>query len=402
MDQLADDYSDQPAFFVEWGTGYYPGSRLDMLEESGGGQYVPEMMIDSSRKWQTGVDYNGAKALVDEAMARPAKGIITGDVTITGRVATLTVSVTNNSGITLNTANKAAVHGIVYEEYRQQKTNRIGRNAAKVAISNLPNGSTQEFTITLDLNSVVNLQSITFLAVVDYKTSTKANGLYDQIQAAQLGKVFTVSPALQEFDFAWDDEVPTGTVNITGSEDQTWTATTDKDWLILNQTSGDINSSMTFTFDTEKLVNGNQQAVITFKDGANLFEKRVTVKVKYEVFVPPAFNVFPLTLTRTIKETDNPVQPSGVRVTGDTGQTYTAVANNDFMSITSASGNVPNTFLVNFDKSKLVAGINEGSITVKDGAGYHEIVIPVKITYVKEGGEEPVLENIYFPLICVK
>lgn len=147
------------------------------------------------------------------------------------------------------------------------------------------------------------------------------------------------------------------------------------------------------------MVFGTQSAMITVKDGANLFERKVNVIVKYSEFVPPEFSVFPNAITRTIKETDNPVQPSSFRITGDTGQTYTAVSDKEFMSIDSASGNVPNTILLNFDKSKLVSGLNIGTITVKDGSGHHEIVIPVKITYVKEGEETPMSDNIFFPLV---
>lgn len=183
VDQLADDYSDKPVFFVEWGTNYNPNNRYSLLYESGGGRYIPEMMVDSSRIWKTGVTYESAKSYTDDALARPAKGVLDGSVSITGRIATLTVSVTNNSGITLNAANKAAVHGIVFENAKVHKTHRVGRQSAKVNISDLPNGQTQTFTLTLDLSTVSNMKNITFVALVDYKAATKTGGLYDQIQA---------------------------------------------------------------------------------------------------------------------------------------------------------------------------------------------------------------------------
>lgn len=150
------------------------------------------------------------------------------------------------------------------------------------------------------------------------------------------------------------------------------------------------------------MVFGTQSAMITVKDGANLFERKVNVIVKYSEFVPPEFSVFPNAITRTIKDTDETVQPSNVRVLGDAGQTWTAVADKDFLDISPESGDVGSPFSVAFDRSKLQEGLNEATITVKDGAGHHEITVPVQITSIKEGGEDPQPEGLYFPLVFVK
>lgn len=389
---------DKPVFFVEWGSGEYPANRMALLTESGGGQYVPEAFVDSTREWVTGVDYSNAKSMVDGAMARPAKGVITGNWTLNGTTATLNVTVTNSSGVTLNTANKAAVHGIVYENYHGHKTNRNGRASGKVDITNLPDGATQDFTITLDVSNAVNLKNLVFLAVVDYKPAGgKDAGVYDQIQAAQLNPIFNVGPLEINFDFAWNEETPTAEVSLTGTSGINWTATTDRNWLIIDPSSGSINSTMNVTVDPEKLVDGLQKGTITIVSTDSMFVRKVTVNVDYEAFVAPDFKVMPTSIAYTIRQSDPPGPTAGLRITGDTPQTWVAETTNDWIVLGSTSGNVPDTLVVTFDRNKLANGVNHGSITVRDSMSYTVINVPVNITYINDELDMPY--SIYLPLV---
>ena len=281
MDQLAEDYHDKPVLFVEWGVSYRPANRLSLLQESGGGENTPEMMTDSSYRWKTGVIYESAKEYVDNALARPSRGSIEGSWSLAGRLATLNITVTNTSGIDLSSANQAAVHGIAYENLKLHKTHRVGRASTKINIENLPNGDTQTFTLSLDLSNVSSLKNLTFIGLVDYKVEGKSEGVYDQIQAAQLSPIFNIEPSNLAFDFKSNETTPIGEIMVTGSEGQTWLATSNRDWIVFTPSSGDVNTNATFTFDKAKLIQGTQFGLITIQDEAGLFEKKVNVTVKY-------------------------------------------------------------------------------------------------------------------------
>ncbi len=281
MDKLAEDYHDKPVLFVEWGVSYRPENRLSLLQESGGGENTPEMMLDSAYRWKTGVVYESAKEYVDNALARPSRGNIEGSWSLTGRVATLSITVTNTSGIDLSSANQAAVHSMVYENLKLHKTHRVGRASARLAIESLPDGETQTFTLTLDLSSVSSLKNLTFIALVDYKIAGKSEGVYDQIQATQLSPIFNVEPSNLAFDFKSNETTPVGEIIITGSDGQTWAATSNRDWIIFTPSSGEVNTNATFTFDKTKLIQGTQFGLITLQDEAGLFEKKVNVTVKF-------------------------------------------------------------------------------------------------------------------------
>ncbi len=81
-------------------------------------------------------------------------------------------------------------------------------------------------------------------------------------------------------------------------------------------------------------------------------------------------------------------------------QTWTAEASHNWIVLGATSGNVPGTLVVNFDRTKLAPGINEGTIIVRDGEDYHEKTVTVKITYIPEGGQEPVY-NLFLPLVYI-
>jgi len=367
------------------------------------------MMIDSSREWQTGVDYASITGLVDRSQARPAKATLQANYAREGNVVTFKVTVTNSTGVLLSSANKAAVHAIVYEDYHAQKTDRIGRGSAKTGISYLADGATDSYIITMEVENVVNWANAHYIVLVDYKTSnTKDAGVYDQPQAAIAtpGDVtppqpFSVDPPEHNLTISErDPELPTAdfTVNLTAGK--TWTAVSDVEWMSVSPASGGHGDTITVSFDRTKFVEGLNKGMVIVSENGSTRQRAGLVNVTYVIPPPPKFTVLPVSLTYTIRYNDPPGPNAGVRITGDTPQTWTAEASHDWIELSPTSGNVPGTIVVTFNRSKLVAGLNEGTITVRDGGDYHEKTVTVKITYVPEGAPEPVY-NVYFPLINI-
>jgi hypothetical protein len=369
------------------------------------------MMIDSSREWQTGVDYSSIVGFVDRSQARPVGATIQAHYARQDNTVTFKATVTNLSGVLLSAANKAAVHAIVYEDYHAQKTNRIGRGSAKTDISYLADGATDTYIITMEVENVVNWANTHFIVLVDYKftgTHTNTNGVYDQLQAviATPGDVtppqpFSVEPPEYNFTInARDTELPTGTFTVNMTTGKTWTAQSDVEWMTIEPSSGGHGDTITVSFDKTKLVEGMNKGMVIVSEVGSTRQRAGLVNVTFVIPPPPKFTVLPVSLTYTIRHDDPPGPTAGVRITGDTPQTWTAEASHDWIVLGSTSGNVPATLVVTFDRSKLAAGLNQGTITVRDGEGYHEKTVTVKITYIPEGGSEPDY-RVYFPLIYI-
>ena len=131
------------------------------------------------------------------------------------------------------------------------------------------------------------------------------NGVYDQLNAIFASKVgeeepleFKVDPTEFVGEIREDDlEMLSFTVSITGTPLQTWKATVDNDFVLLQPDNGPVNANMTVTFDKEKLVEGEQTATITIVDGAGQFEETVSVKINYILTDPepePIMLYFPM------------------------------------------------------------------------------------------------------------
>jgi len=254
---------------------------------------VPEAMIDSAHEFETGSDsttYSVYKGMIDRSLVRTPTVAITAAYARTGNTVTIKATVTNLSTVTLSVQNKAAVQAIVYEDYRASKTAHAGRGSAKTDISYLRPGRTETFMITVELSNVVNYNNLHYIVVVDYKTTgTKTNGVYDQLQAviAQPGDVtppvaFNVSPS--SFTYAiktGDATMPGDVISITGDPGQTWTASVDKDFVLISPTEGSVPGSINLTIDKSKLVLGSQTALIFITDAAGLYERAVQVTVTF-------------------------------------------------------------------------------------------------------------------------
>ena len=391
---MSTEYPLTSVAFIEWcggiaGCSGTPQNRKDILKESGGGTYVPEAMIDSSREYYTGADstiYNVYKPMVDRSQARTATAEITATYARTDNTVTFKAIVTNLSGITLSVLNKAAVQAIVYEDIFVSKSSHTGRGSAKTDISYLRNGLTETFMITVNLANVVNYENLHYIVLVDYKTSgTQSTGVYDQLQAviAQPGDVtppvaFDVNPSSFTYDLKTGDAtMPSEVINITGDSGQNWSATVDHDFVQISPTEGSVPGTINMTIDKSKLVLGNQSALILITDVAGLYERAVLVTVSLTKSV---FNVAPTSVTFNFSSVD-PVPYASVLPSGDAGQTWTASANQDWVTMTPASGQINVSFKVSVDPTKLAPGYQEAFVTVSDGGGYQSKQVKVRVTY---------------------
>lgn len=382
------EYATSSIAFIEWWNGT-PQNRKDILKESGGGIYVPEGMIDSAHEFETGADsstYGIYKGMVDRSLARTPSVAITATYARTDNAVTIKATVTNLSTITLSVQNKAAVQAIVYEDYRASKTAQAGRGSAKTDISYLRPGRTETFMITINLSNVVDYEKLHYIVVVDYKTTgTKTNGVYDQLQAviAQPGDVtppvaYNVSPS--SFTYAiktGDATMPSDVINITGDPGQSWTASVDHDFVSIDPAAGSVPATINLTIDKSKLALGNQSAMIMLTDAAGLYERAVLVTVNFSL---SSFSVTPTSLTFNFSPGD-PVPYASVLPKGDDGQTWTASANQDWVTMTPASGEINHSFRVSVDPEKLAPGYQEAIVTVTDGGGYQSKHVRVKVTY---------------------
>lgn len=350
--------------------------------------------------------------MVTRSLAREPKAAVTGVYERTGGIVKFNVTVTNNTGQALSIANKAAVHAIIYEDNNAHKTNRIGRASAKADISYLANGKTETFFIELTANEVVDWSKAHFLVLVDYKLPpTKDFGKYDQPQAAIASPGTVTQPTLfkldpKNFPFEIYDratELPTGELTVTLPTDKTWTASTDVQWLSVEQETGGNGDKINFAITTkEHFAYGKNYGMVILTESGSGRQRAALIEVEYLKTPVPDFRVLPVTITHTIRHDDPPGPETAVRVSGKTGQTWTAEPDKDWMKLNPASGDVPATFIVSFDRSKLVDGVNEAVITVRDGDDFHEKTVTVKVTYIG-GGEEPPIKNIiYIPLVITK
>lgn len=384
-----------PVAFVEWGD-RTPANRYYQIQETGDGGYVPTVFVDSARLYVVGSEdhYNDYLGFINNSQSRAPQATLMASYARNGDNVVFTVTVTNNSTVTLSTANKAAVHGIVYEDYRAVKTNRIGRGSAKADITSLAPGATQTFSFTVPLAGVVDYEKLHFLALVDYKSAAKDVGLYDQLQATiAIPGGFVVSPSQMNFTMGvLDTDPPTGSIQVMGDAGQTWTASKDKDWLIISPTSGQINTSINVSFDKAKLVVGKQTATVTVVDGTGEITR--TVAVEMEVTLP-AFTIAPTTINRNIYK-GSAIPTDYIRTSGDTGQTWSATTDKTWLRILNPSGNVGDSIRLTYNTALLQPGLQTAILKVKDGNNFYEHSVTINVNYVTG---ETTQHKLYIPMV---
>ena len=191
VDQISSDYAHRPVVFLE---NYYydaPGDRIWRVYYAipGSSYSFPLIILDSGNLWSMGpTDYSADyRALVETALARPPEGSIRVQRQRVNDTFEFTIQVTNNTGVTLSTANHASVYAIVFEDSPDgisRVTDRYVREASYGSITSLADGASDTFDLVVDLTGMtVDWDALHSVVLVDYRPSG-STGPYDMIQAA--------------------------------------------------------------------------------------------------------------------------------------------------------------------------------------------------------------------------
>jgi len=187
VDQLAQDYSNQPVVFVEQDIDDTVGNRVSRWWAAYNTRAtLPFTMVDSGDQISEGYVsfYSIYSAMVDNALARPAAAEIAAKATRVGNKVHFEIEVTNRSGTTLSgSVNDATVHAIVYELARVQLTDRFVRDAPWISITT-PLADNASAHFSLDSADLVGVDWSNIRAVVlaDYRPGG-SSGPYDMLQA---------------------------------------------------------------------------------------------------------------------------------------------------------------------------------------------------------------------------
>ena len=190
VDQLAEEYADNPVYFLEYDVDNPPSSRYSRWWAAYGGSssvYLPLVMVDSGNQISNGsVDfYNVYKPMVNAALARPAKAAITAYSLRIGNKLRFFVRVTNHSGTPLSySSNGAAVHAVVWEDVHVADTNRFVRAAvSKEITSSIVDGATSSFILETPELTGVAWNNLHAAVLADYRPAG-LTGAYDMLEAA--------------------------------------------------------------------------------------------------------------------------------------------------------------------------------------------------------------------------
>ena len=188
VDQLADEYADRPVVFLEHAVDTAPQRRIDRwwaAYGSGGSVTLPLVMVDSGYRHSNGYEgfYQVYRAMVEDALARPAQAHITVERQRVGSAFRFTVRLTNLSGVTLGSGNLARLHAIVWEDAHVGDTDRFVRGATSVPIAALADGETGTFALEVALQGV-NWDALHSVVLVDCRPGGAA-GPYDMLQAVR-------------------------------------------------------------------------------------------------------------------------------------------------------------------------------------------------------------------------
>ncbi|PWB68893.1 MAG: hypothetical protein C3F15_15790 [Holophagae bacterium] len=187
VDQLAEEYADDPVVFIEYDVDNPAGNRVSRWWAawgSGGSVYLPLIMVDSGNQISNGsvAFAQRYRAMVDAALQRPAAARLEVNRERVGNSFRFDIALTNLSGVTLSSANSATLHVIVYEEAHVGDTDRWVRAATAQSISNLAPGGTGAFTAEIAPQGVVDWDKVHSVVIADYRPGG-ATGAYDMLQA---------------------------------------------------------------------------------------------------------------------------------------------------------------------------------------------------------------------------
>jgi hypothetical protein len=192
VDQLARDYAGGSVVFIEQKLGDNEGEREDRFWAAvpAGTYYFPYIDLDSGYAYQDGhQNYATYQALIEAELARAPQAAIDGHWQCTAGVCQFQVQVTNQSGVTLSSSNKARVYAIVYENeppvQNGHVTSWLIRDIISTTISTLADGATAPFNLqTGTLTNVTNWNNTRAVVFAEYyHSSTHA---YNMLQALML------------------------------------------------------------------------------------------------------------------------------------------------------------------------------------------------------------------------
>lgn len=156
----------------------------------GGTVYFPPIIVDAGDQFTMGYHPNFAGVygpMVDAALARPATGTLHVVRQRVGDTFEFSVEVVNRTGVTLSTANGAAVHALVFEDDPSgvsRVTGRYLRGDDAVSIASLTDGDSATFDLVVDLAGIgVNWDNLHSVVLVDYRPGGYS-GPWDMVQAS--------------------------------------------------------------------------------------------------------------------------------------------------------------------------------------------------------------------------
>jgi len=194
VDTLSSQYESRPVVFLE---DYFYAPQGDRLAKfwaayEGSSVSFPAIMVCSGHQISNGyVDFVAVySAMVDSELARAPEAALSATRQRVGDTVHVEVQVTNQSGVTLSSANSARVHVIVFEDSPagvSRVTERYVRGAEWTAISpSLDHGAMASFTLDVDLTGVsVDWSKLHAVALVDYRPGG-LTGPFDMLQAVFL------------------------------------------------------------------------------------------------------------------------------------------------------------------------------------------------------------------------
>jgi hypothetical protein len=188
VDQLANQYRNKNAVFVEYDVDDSANYRKNMFFAASSGNILPLVVIDSGRETSYGsknfqTEY---KRLVDDALEiPPALAIYAYQEESGSKRLRVYGSITNTSEETYGYDNDASVHIIVYEDRKVIHTQRFVRVAKQYYIDqDLEPGGTVEFDEEIAVTGASNLDKVHAIVLVDYRPGGTGPFLSLQAQPA--------------------------------------------------------------------------------------------------------------------------------------------------------------------------------------------------------------------------
>ena len=263
-----------------------PQPRWDVIQATEEGLGLTWAVVDSGRLHHRGAEttteaYNAYTTMIDDALSQPATADISASWGKIDSTVVITATVTNNSAITLSTANNAGVYGIVKEngvQYEDYTTLHPGLNAAKTGIASLEPGETDTFTINVPDINPTDWSNVEVIVLVDYQTAPDA--AYNQLQATIATPAIWAEP--NNFLYFLDDDqsyVPDSTTTITGHEGLVWNASSIQSWLALSTFTGAAGDTITMFVDGVSLTPGWNIGVMTVTEFPSLYTFDVTLRI---------------------------------------------------------------------------------------------------------------------------